>query len=287
MIFALCGGDERQVRLLRQLREDGHEVRALALDEAALPMGAAVCETAEEALSGADCVVLPLPASRKRGCLSCPLSSGEWSLAEIFASVSEGQLVCAGMADEALYSLAEKSGAVLRDYYEREELLAVNAAATAEGAVAVLLSETEGALYGRSVLITGWGRVARALAPRLNGMAMRVAVAARREADRAWIASLGYDDLDIERLGENLRVFDAAVNTVPAPVLTAGVLSELKPGTLVVELASKPGGVDFEAARAFGLRAVRAPGLPTKYAPETAAAAIRRALYSIIGEERA
>lgn len=287
MIFALCGGDERQVRLLRQLREDGHEVRALALDEAALPMGAAVCETAEEALLGADCVVLPLPASRKRGYLNSPLSAGERSLAELFASVSEGQLVCAGMADEALYSLAEKRGAVLRDYYEREELLAVNAAATAEGAVAVLLSETEGALYGRSVLITGWGRVARALAPRLNGMAMRVAVAARREADRAWIAALGYDALDIESMGENLRVFDAAVNTVPAPVLTAGVLSELKPGTLVVELASKPGGVDFDAARAFGLRAVRAPGLPAKYAPESAAAAIRRALYSIIGEERA
>ena len=62
------------------------------------------------------------------------------------------------------------------------------------------------------------------------------------------------------------------------------LLSELPGGALVVDLASRPGGVDQEAARVLGLRTLWAQGLPGKWAPETAAAAIREAVYNILGE---
>lgn len=43
----------------------------------------------------------------------------------------------------------------------------------------------------------------------------------------------------------------------PGPVLTEAVLAALRPGSLIVDLASKPGGTDFAAASAAG-----APGHP-------------------------
>jgi dipicolinate synthase subunit A len=53
----------------------------------------------------------------------------------------------------------------------------------------------------------------------------------------------------------------------------------------VVDLASKPGGVDFEAARELGIKTVHALSLPGIWAPETAAAAIKEAVCNILEEE--
>ena len=44
--------------------------------------------------------------------------------------------------------------------------------------------------------------------------------------------------------------------------------------TLIIDLASSPGGVDFEAARSLKIDAQRALSLPGKCAPKTAAAVI-------------
>lgn len=190
--------------------------------------------------------------------------------------------VCGGAIASEARAVAEGRGLRLHDYGKREELLAANAVATAEGAVGVLLSETAWALCGRKALVTGWGRVARALAPRLRGLGMEVTVAARKPGDRAWAAAWGFHTADTERLAEALRGCSAVVNTVPALLLTAARLAELEPEALVLDLASAPGGTDFEAARAFGLRALTAPGLPGKWAPLTAAQAIRDAVYNIL-----
>ena len=190
--------------------------------------------------------------------------------------------VCGGAIAPEARAVAEGRGLRLHDYGKREELLAANAVATAEGAVGVLLSETAWALCGRKALVTGWGRVARALAPRLRGLGMEVTVAARKPGDRAWAAAWGFHTADTERLAEALRGCSAVVNTVPALLLTAARLAELEPEALVLDLASAPGGTDFEAARAFGLRALTAPGLPGKWAPLTAAQAIRDAVYNIL-----
>ena len=258
MVFALCGGDARQAELARLLLEDGHELRSWALERAELPGGAKVCASAAEALEGADCLLLPMPVSAKSGLLNAPLSEGTHCLGEVFAAAEPGMPVCGGAIAPEARAVAEGRGLRLHDYGKREELLAANAVATAEGAVGVLLSETAWALCGRKALVTGWGRVARALAPRLRGLGMEVTVAARKPGDRAWAAAWGFHTADTERL------------------------AELEPEALVLDLASAPGGTDFEAARAFGLRALTAPGLPGKWAPLTAAQAIRDAVYNIL-----
>lgn len=284
MIFAVCGGDERQVRLAGQLLDDGHEVRAFALEVAALPYGTVMCETAAEAVRGADCVVLPLPAAVRGAYLNAPLATESHCMGEVLGAARPGQLFCAGMPSAQTATLAELAGVRLTDYFKREEMLAVNAVATAEGTIGVLMNATDETLWRKRVLVVGWGRLGKALAPRLRGLGMDVCVSARSEGDMAWIEALGFDALDTRALEGRLGQFEIVVNTVPAYVLGAERLAELAPGTLIVDLASKPGGTDFEAARVFGLRAVHALSLPGKWAPETAAEAIRTALYNILEE---
>ena len=277
----LVGGDMRQVWLARLLAEDGHTVHAFALG----PVGEGVKE--ERTLAGAEragCVVLPLPAAGRDGALNAPLAERPVPLEEVFAALAPGQIVCAGRVDGRLRTLAEERGVRLFDYFAREELAVANAVPTAEGAVQIALEELPITLHGARALVSGYGRLGRALAPRLAALGARVTVAARRYEALAWAEGFGFDACPLGELEGRLEDFDLAVNTVPAPVLGAAELERLRAGCLVIDLASLPGGVDLAAAERLGVKAVRALSLPGKVAPATAAAALETAIRHILDE---
>ena len=78
--------------------------------------------------------------------------------------------------------------------------------------------------------------------------------------------------------------YDLVVNTVPALVLGEAELADLKPDCLVLDLASKPGGVDLEAAGRLGRTVIWALSLPGKVAPVTAGSAIKNTIYHMLHE---
>ncbi len=274
MKFALTGGDGRFVRLCRLLRADGHAVLPFALEKE-LPGCAG---DAAEALDGADCLILPLPCLRD-GHLNAPFSAAEHDARDILLRAAPGTVVCAGMAGE-LRPQCETLGLKLYDYFEREDFALANALLTAEGCIELLLTESERSLHGSRVLICGFGRIGRMLAPRLLSLGARVTVAARSAEALAWARSMGCETLRLGRdaLGGG---FDAAINTIPAAIFGPAELERLRPARLY-ELASAPYGFDADAAARLGMHLTRAPGLPGKCAPESAAEAIRDSIYSII-----
>ena len=89
---------------------------------------------------------------------------------------------------------------------------------------------------------------------------------------------------ELVRLAVLAPAFDTVVNTIPAPVLTAVELAALPKGCLIVDLASKPGGTDFAAARRLGHTALHALSLPTCCAPESAGEALARTVQAILQE---
>lgn len=232
-------------------------------------------------------MLLPMPVSARSGLLNAPLSDSTHCLGEVFAAASPGMLVCGGMPGAAAHAVAEGRGLKLRDYGAREELLTTNAVATAEGAIGLLLGETERTIWRSRVLITGWGHVGRTLASRLKALGAEVCVLARSAGNRAWIEAEGLESADARDFSGALAGRDIVINTVPAPMLTASRIAELGPRALILDLASAPGGTDFDAAHAFGIRALTAPGLPGKWSPQTAAEAVRDAVYNILEDEKA
>ena len=73
-------------------------------------------------------------------------------------------------------------------------------------------------------------------------------------------------------------------NTAPSTVLTGALLRQMRPDSLIIELASPPGGIDREVARQIGRNILDAPGLPGIVAPQTAATAIFDGIYHILEE---
>ena len=173
----------------------------------------------------------------------------------------------------------------LVDYMAREELAVRNAVPTAEGCIGILLARRSRTLWGTPVLLAGYGRVAQALAPRLTALGAWVTVAARRASQRALAQSLGAAAIPLDELRAAAPGFDTAVNTIPAPVFTGEVLAALRPGSLLVDLASAPGGVDLAEAERLGHTALAAPGLPARCAPDSAGAYLAQTVLDILGEQ--
>ena len=167
-------------------------------------------------------------------------------------------------------------------YARREEYQIAIARLTAEGAIALLRPET--GLSGAHILLRGYGRIARLLARDLQKAGALVTAAARSGEQRAWAEAEGIEALPLDALSGALDRFDVIIGTIPAPVLTEPLLALVRKDALLLELASAPGGIDAAAAHERGLRYIRAPGLPAKYAPERAAVILRDAVYAAAAE---
>ena len=278
--FWVIGGDPRQAALAGLLADDGHGVHTFALEQGE----GMACEKTLEGARLADCVILPLPAADGEGRLNAPLSAVSCPLGEIVDALRPGQLLCAGMVGPRLRELAEGRELVLRDYFAREELAVLNAVPTAEGAIQIAMEELPVTLHDARALVVGFGRLGRALAPRLRALGARTWVAARSYPQRAMAQGMGLEAEGLERLGEWLCSFDLVVNTVPAPVLGIEELAAMKEGALIIDLASRPGGVDMASAAALGVRVIWALSLPGKVAPVTSGRYIKETVYHIMEE---
>lgn len=276
----VLGGDLRQWALARQLEEDGHGVHLFALEEA----DGARCEHDLSEIHRADCVILPLPAAMEGNLLNTPLSRERYELSWIFNFLEPDQLVFAGMVGEELARLAAKRGIGIHDYFAREELAVLNAVPTAEGAIQIAMEELPVTLHGTRTLVLGYGRVGRALAPRLAALGARTTVAARSYEALAWAEEAGFSTERIDSLTPWLCGYELVINTVPARVLMREQLLAMRAGALVIDLASKPGGVDFAAAEELGVKTVWALSLPGKVAPVTSGSNIRNVIYHMLLE---
>lgn len=248
--FAVVGGDARQAAAARALARAGYSVGG------------------PEMIAVADYILLPLPLDAAR----TPLAA------------RPGTLALGGMLSVEAKAIAAEAGVELVDYFAREELTIRNAIPTAEGCIGILMKERSRTLWGSSILLTGFGPVGQALGVRLAALGAQVTAAARRPAQRALAESFGLRSVAIDRLGQIAPAFDTVVNTVPAPVLSEAVLARLRPQSFIVDLASRPGGTDFDAARRLGHRAIHALSLPAACAPETAGEAVAQTVCDMIGQ---
>lgn len=279
----VIGGDLRQEKLALLLEGDGHVVHTCALGET--PEGELRRGDDLNGVHLADCVILPLPVTGDGVTLNAPLAQREIMLADIFDHLRPEQLICGGRIDGVTQALARERNLTLHDYFAREELAVANAVPTAEGAVQIAMEELPITIHAARVLIIGYGRLGKLLAHRFAALGAKVSVSARKWSDLAWIEAFGYGVEQTEHLDGWLCGYDLIVNTVPTCVLGEERLAELKKGALVIDLASKPGGVDMAAAGRLAVKVVWALSLPGKVAPVTAGKAILSSVYNILREQ--
>jgi len=240
------------------------------------------------ALKKCHSVILPFPLSPDGVSLNCAVNDNEEkpSLHNIFLAVSElcgnGAKVYAGAVKERSREIAAALGIEIVDYGAMEENALENAVPTAEGAIEVAMSHMNVTVRGSRFTVIGYGRCGSELARLLKAMGAEVIGIARSAKDRARMRNDGITPYSFIRLIEAVNNSVLTFNTVPFNVIDCAALSAITEGSVIIELASAPGGVDRECASRYGVKVIHAPSLPGKYAPRTAAEIIARALEPLL-----
>ena len=152
---------------------------------------------------------------------------------------------------------------------------------TAEGGIEIALAELPITLHGSDCLVLGYGRIGKVLCKMLSGIGAHVTAMARSHDALAWIDAYGFRGMHIDTLPQRAGEFDLIFNTIPHKLITAEVLGAVKKDALIIDLASRPGGVDMAAAQELGVKAIWALSLPGKVAPITAGNIIMQAVLNI------
>ncbi|MFR1500303.1 MAG: dipicolinate synthase subunit DpsA, partial [Ruminococcus sp.] len=209
-----------------------------------------------ETLPEFDVLILPIHTTAE----SVP-SKMELVAARIAVPCEKGGLRAAAYSPK-LFADVSRTRTVFCDYFQREELCLANAVPTVEGAIQIAISERETVLCGSSVLVIGYGRIGTIMAERLQGLKADVTVAARSCKDAERCAANGLKWMHPSEIAARAGKFDWFCNTVPVLMLDETALSNMKPDALVIDLASKPGGTDFDAAKRLHRHVIWALGLP-------------------------
>ena len=294
--ITLLGGDRRQIYAARSLSNAGCSLRVCGTSA---ELVGAVCgsdvvhcsESAENAVREARVIILPVPASSDGVHVNAPLDSegvlSDLKLSSVVRLCEKDTVIIGGKLPAAFVSAAGEKGLRVYDLLSLEGFEIANAYTTAEAALSIALNSLAVNLRDAKVAVTGFGRISKHLCRLLSLIGARVTVAARKESDLAWARSLGYEAVQIKGTDwsdELVKGYNIIYNTVPCMIFDGDFLRKVDRNTLLLELASVPGGFDICAARELGANISWALSLPGKYAPESAGEIIAEGVLGILKE---
>lgn len=274
--FGVLGGDKRSYYLAKALKNDGYKVRLWGFDK----LGATDCEVASALDS--DILILPVMPFGEGENIVSPYSDQNLNLKEYEDSLMD-KLIFTGQRDKFL-SAFPKMKSKVSSYSDSEEFAVKNAVPTAEGAIEEALRHSDITINGSKILVCGYGRIGKVLSEMLRGMGADVTVSARKQSDLAWIKLNGFAGIKTGDFSE-IKTYNFIFNTIPSLILNEDVLKDLCKDTLIIDLASYPGGVDFDCAEKYGIKAIHALSLPGKIAPKSAGEIIESTILNILKED--
>ncbi len=225
-----------------------------------------------------------------------PVAKSAEYLERIEAELQAGEYVFGCNFPQEIVERKRGQGIFFIDYMKEEGTAHMNAALTAEGTVAEALMAGKERLFGKEMLVMGYGRCGQALARRLLALGGKVAIYEKDKERLAMARADGLAAIDSRKLcalaGKEGQDAEAAFwkrflyifNTVPALVLDAGRLAHVRQEAVLIDIASAPGGIDFDYCMQNNLNARICGGLPAKYAPKSAAELLLRVIESHLKE---
>ena len=256
--FLILGGDSRHICLNRLLSQSGART-LFYYDRPSSPF------SLREAMEDSHIILCPVPFTKDGKTIFSENSLPGLEIQALADCLKNTHILFGGNIPSSVRERCDSLSIPCHDFMRMEEVAWRNAVATAEGAVAEAIALSPVNLYRSRCLVTGYGRCASILADRLKGMGAGVTVAGRDASRLVQAHCLGYDTC----------------------LLKDGVLvKQLQENAAVIDIASAPGGVDFQALKRRNIRARLCPGLPGRYSPHSSAIILYEAVMEHIRDSQ-
>lgn len=271
--IAILGGDARYLEMIKKLSENNRYVLELVgfdqLNQGFI--GAKQTDFDDLEVDKIDVVILPVTGIDQAGAINPVFSNKKLQFSTSwFQKLPKHVLFFTGISTPYLEQHVTMNNLSLIALMERDDVAIYNAIPTAEGTIMLAIQHTNFTIHRSNILVLGLGRVGATVANKFAGIGGKVSVGARKTRDLARADEMGLGAFHLDDISAYTETCDILINTIPAPIVTSDVLKSIKSNALIIDLASKPGGVDFSYAEKRGITAIHALGLPGRVAPKTA-----------------
>lgn len=287
MQIAVIGGDARQLEIIRKLTELDAKLSLIGFEQLDHAFTGAVKEKLDEVdFSNMDSLILPVSGTNLEGKVEAIFSNERVYLTEeMLLKTLDHCTVYSGITNSYLSGITKMANRKLIQLFERDDVAIYNSIPTVEGTIMMAIQHTDFTIHGSRVAVLGLGRVGMSVARTFHALGAHVKVGARRSEHLARITEMSLKPFHLEQLENEVRDVDILINTIPHLIVNAAIISKLPTHTLIIDLASKPGGTDFRYAEKRGIKALLAPGLPGIVAPKTAGQILANVLSQLLQED--
>lgn len=260
MNISFIGGDKRNVILSNLFKKRGFKIYKCS-------MGLDTENTLTECINNSKYIILPIPYSSDDVNLNTKLSDDYIRLDLLEQSLSNKIVIGGGFSKQQKEKLEKNSNEVF-DLMKCEDFVQKNVIPTVEGIIKIVIEDTIITIDGSNIAILGFGRIGKRAALELNGIGANIFCYDINKEELANISLYGYNVIENLYSKNN---YDIIINTVPKLIIGEKELSYINSETLIIDVASNPGGIDFEYAQNAGYRVIHELGIPGKVAPKTVA----------------
>jgi dipicolinate synthase subunit A len=290
LTIGMLGGDRREQEIARLAAATGAAVRAHGFPwpEGGIA-GVTHLDYPAAVLNGTRFALFPIPGIAADGALFAPAAPAPIVPSRaVLAGMAPSAHIILGWADKNLKGHAEALGITIHEYEWDRGLMLRRTPAIIEGLLRIVIENTAITIHDANVCVVGQGTIGAVLARYMVALGAHTQVAARNPEQRAAAYVAGATPHELSELPALAPRLDMVFSTVPSRVVGADVLERLPKSALLVDLAAPPGGIDFEAAKRLGLKAIWGRGLGSR-APITVGASqwggIRARIEDILRED--
>ncbi|WP_085992579.1 dipicolinate synthase subunit DpsA [Oceanobacillus senegalensis] len=280
----VMGGDNRYVEVIKKLASSNISVFLTGFNQLSFEDSHVNhCEIEEIDFSKMDAILLPVAGTDLEGNIEAVYTDKTVKLSEeMLKKTPQHCVIYTGIANDYLQNIANTTNRKLVRLFTRDDIAIYNSIPTSEATLQLAIEETDVTIHGSNVIILGFGRVGLTIARNFASLGANVTVSARKPEHFARISEMGLKSIPTDNLNKIISQMDICINTIPYQIIDSEVIDKMKSSSLIIDLASKPGGTDFEYASQQGIKAIHALGLPGKTAPKTAGEIIGTVLLEIL-----
>ncbi|TAH69515.1 MAG: dipicolinate synthase subunit DpsA [Anaerolineaceae bacterium] len=280
--IGIFGGDKRQVYMALSLLNKGYSVYSYKLLSQIEHKNHTETCGLGELMKMCSVLIGPIPLTKDLVSVSeDKVSNNEKTIVQM---LNKDHLLIGGMIPLDIVNACKKKGVFCYDLMKNEKITVMNAVATAEGTIMEAIKNSDRNLHQSNCLVLGYGRCGKVLATKLKGLDANTTVAARSDDALAYAHAAGFSTIKLCNIKELLPTYQYIFNTIPSPVLDQECLKLVFPDVLIIDIASAPGGVDYEYALNHGINAKLCLGLPGKVAPRASADILMTEIEALIKE---
>jgi dipicolinate synthase subunit A len=281
------GGDARHLEIIQKFIDLDAIIVLVGYDKLHNQFdGITRAKLTTEVLKKADAVILPAVGSDDNGNVDTIYSNENLLLnSEHIGSLMKHSKIYTGMAKSYLKKACADHNIELVELFSRDDVAIYNSIPTAEGALMMAVQHTDITIHASHCMVLGFGRTGFTLARMLQSIGARVKVGVLTHDHYARAMEMGLYPFYTKELRDQVVNTDIIFNTVPGLIITPHVIANIPHRTVIIDIASKPGGTDFRFAEKRGIKAILAPSLPGLVAPKTAGLILANTICQLLEEQ--